>query len=381
MKHHESFSPAGSSLIAAFVSGLLLLFEGGPAFQAAPNISKPPVEIVLVESAQATTEAIARWKAEGFKGVALVLDDPAKEGAIGEAARRVLAGGLDLYWWIEVARNAKLAAAHPRWMAALGAHDDWQKNFPDHRERKFGEVAKAYPWVPICYREGFDAQLARVEGLLNRLPAGWRGVLLNDLQAGPSSCGCGNSQCRWAVDYHVHPTATKMEGNDVAVQFLSEIRRRVPGKEVIPAWTTECEEVDLPADKHQGRPGTGLCGTVGCATGTCPDMFSRQWTALESGHSGPIALLGLHRAFQRTRTEFGGGPSWLTNALAYLEKTVPAHDGKAVPKDRLWIVVEGDSAAEEASARKVAAESGVGAIIVARTRIDQSYEPRMIHTE
>src|SRR5439155_3508253 len=103
--------------------------------------------------------------------------------------------------------------------------------------------------------------------------------------------------------------------------------------------------------------------------------------ALESGHSGPIALLGLNRALQRTKPEFGGGPTWLTNALAYLEKTVPANGGKTIPRERLWMVVEGDSPAEEASARKIAAESGVGAVIVARTKIDQSYEPRMLHAE
>ena len=36
--------------------------------------------------------------------------------------------GLDLYSWIEVARNPKLAAAHPYRMAALGSNEDWQKS-------------------------------------------------------------------------------------------------------------------------------------------------------------------------------------------------------------------------------------------------------------
>jgi len=36
--------------------------------------------------------------------------------------------GLDLYSWIEVAWNPKLAAAHPHRMAALGSNEDWQKS-------------------------------------------------------------------------------------------------------------------------------------------------------------------------------------------------------------------------------------------------------------
>src|SRR6185436_11508363 len=129
-----------------------------------------------------------------------------------------------------------------------------------------------------AYREVFEGHLARIEQLLKRAPPGWRGLLLNDLQGGPSSCGCGNIQCRWAVDYHVRPTATKLAGENVAAKFIAEVRKRAGDKAVIPVWTTECEEVDLPADKHQGRPGTGLCGTVGCATGACGKEFSNQWS-------------------------------------------------------------------------------------------------------
>jgi hypothetical protein len=293
-------------------------------------------------------------------------------------ARHILEGGLDLYWWIEVARNPKMAASHPRWMAALGMHEDWQKNFPNFPEPGIGEVAKAFPWVPISYREAFDAHLGRIEQLLKRAPSGWRGLLLNDLQAGPSSCGCGNLQCRWAIDYHVRPTATKLEGDDAAARFVEEVRKRAGDKPIIPVWTTECEEVDLPADKHQGRPGTGLCGTVGCATGACPQAFTGQWSALVSSHDGPIGLLALHTALQRTQKEFGGGPGWATNAIAYLDKTLPANGGKAVSAGRLWVVVEDTPNAEEATARERARKAGVGAVIVTRTRIDQSYEPRMI---
>jgi hypothetical protein len=280
-----------------------------------------------------------------------------------------------------VARNPQMAEAHPRWMAALGSHEDWQKNFPNFPEPGFDEVAKAFPWVPIGYRETFDAHLTRIEQLLQRAPTGWRGVLLNDLQAGPSACGCGNLQCRWVLDYHVRSTATKLEGDDVAARFTAEVRKRVGDKAVVPIWATECAEVDLPSDKNQGRPGTGLCGTVGCATGACSEVFTRQWTALTSGNDRPVGLLALHTALRRTRREFGGGPLWVTNAVAYLDQTLPAHGGKSISPQRLWVVVEGLQPAEEATSRELAAKTGVGAVIVARSRIDQSYEPRMLRTK
>src|SRR5438034_2100780 len=361
------------------LAALLIAPRAASQVPVAPSQAKvTPVEIILVEAETVKPAAVSQWRQERFKAVAVVLDEQTGEARYRELARHISAGGLDLYCWIEVARNPKLAAAHPRWMAALGSHEDWQKSFPKFLEPGVGEVAKAFPWVPISYREAFDAHLARIEQLLKRAPPGWRGLLLNDLQAGPSSCGCGNLQCRWAVDYFVRPTATKMEGDDVAARFVAEVRKRAGDKTVIPVWTTECDEVDLPPDKHQGKRGTGLCGRVGCATGSCPEVFTRQWSALASGHDGAICLLALHTALQRTRKEFGGGPGWVTNAIAYLDKTLPANGGKAVSSDRLWVVVEDTRNAEGVSARELATKAGVGAVIVARAKIDQSYEPRMI---
>ena len=359
----------GTFLRRALFAVFLALFL--PAF---PTADAAPKEIVLVEPQAVSTQALAGWKSESFSAVAVILDDAVDVTFARTLNSRVAESGMDLYWWIEVARNPTLANAHPRWMASLGSHNDWQKNFPSVRKPGPNEVAKAFPWVPIGYREAFDAHLARIERLLKRLPPGASGILLNDMQAGPSSCGCGNVLCRWALDYHVPSTATKLEGHDVAARFLAEVRKRLGIRKIIPVWTTECETVDLPPDKQDGQRGTGLCGTVGCATGACPEKFRQQWAPLTAGQDGPVALLGLHRALQRTQPQFGGGPAWTTNALAYLDQTAPTK----VPRDRLWLVVEGASATEEAAARKLAAVADVSAVIVARVRIDQSYEPRII---
>ena len=365
-------------LVVTLVVLLIALATTSPVAAAPGPVKAAPFEIVLVQPEAVTPGSISQWKQEGFKAVAVVLDERASEAVYRAAGRQVSDGGLDLYCWIEVARNPGLAAAHPRWMAALGMHEDWQKNFSNLPEPKTGEVAKAFPWVPIGYREAFEAHLKRIEQLLKRAPSGWRGLLLNDLQAGPSSCGCGNLLCRWAIDYDVRPTATKLEGDDVAARFIAEVRKRVGEKSIIPVWTTECEEVDLPAKNNQGRPGTGLCGTVGCAVGTCPRAFTRQWSAITAGNDGSVGLLALPTALQRTQKEFGGGPGWVTNAMTYLQRTVPANGGKMIASDRLWVVVDDSPAAGGITSRKLAAQAGVGAVIVARTSIDQSYEPRMI---
>src|SRR5436190_2915738 len=330
-----------------------------------------PLQLILVEPKTVTPAQISEWKKDGYKGVAVVLDEDTGDADYRGLPRRAAEGNLELYWWIEVGRNPKLAAAHPKWMASLGSHEDWLKRFPSVPRPAADEVAKAYPWVPISYQESFDAHLRRIEGLLERAPDGAKGLLLNDLQGGPSSCGCGNVLCRWAADYHVRPTATKLEGDFTAGRFVSEVRKRAGKQAVIPVWTTECEQVDLPANKRQGQAGTGLCGMVPCAVGGCPESVSGQWSGLLSMYEGPVGLLALHTALQRTHAQFGGGPQWVTDAIAYPNQTVSPYKGKTVTADRLWIVVE-------ESARETAAKAGVGAVIVARAKIDQSYEPRIV---
>jgi hypothetical protein len=64
-----------------------------------------------------------------------------------------------------------------------------------------------------------------------------------------------------------------------------------------------------------------------------------------------------------------------------LDQTLPANGVKAISAQRLWLVVEGFRPDEEVTARELAAKAGVGAVIVARAKIDQSYEPRMLRTK
>ncbi|MBI4325395.1 MAG: hypothetical protein HY674_09040 [Chloroflexi bacterium] len=348
--------------------------------RAGPDSAPSPHEIVLVEPAAVTDQNLADWKKEGFKGVAVVLDESHEEAAYSKAAQVTLEAKLDLFYWIEVGRNPQMAAAHPEWMASLGMHDDWQKRFPKAALPKKGEVAKAFPWVPITYQEAFEAHLVRINRLLELVPKEYRGLLLNDLQVGPASCGCGNLQCRWATDYQVPATATPLVGSDIAARFVTAVRQRTGAKAIIPVWTTECEDVDLPADKRADGKSTGYCGAVACHHGLCPIEFAKQWEALDKSHQGPIALLALHREFERARPEYGGGAGWVKAAVEYLGK-IPVQEGNiSLAKDRLWLVVQGYdcSSDEEKAARQAAVKAGAGVVVVARTRIDQSYEPRLV---
>jgi hypothetical protein len=238
---------------------------------------------------------------------------------------------------------------------------------------------KAFPWVPINYKEAFDAHIKRLEQLLRAAPTNYAGLLLNHLQGGPSSCGCGNLQCRWATDYHVPATGTRLS-DDAAAQFVGAVQKLVGGKSVVPVWTTECEHVDLPVSKRDDRKSTGLCGTVGCATGLCPKEFAKQWASLTKDHRHDVALLALHNDLARTNTAFAHGPSWIPRALAYLDETLREEAKTSFPRDRTWLVVQGATRDEERAARKAAAATGAANVIFSRVRLDQSFEPRVVRS-
>src|SRR5688572_23447662 len=132
--------------------------------QAADN-SAPPTYL-LVDPDDINETKVAAWKEEGFNAVVLTLDERYEPAAYMAASNAITANGFDVYYWIEVGRNPKFASEHPEWMASLGSHDDWRKQFPKAPELKKGEVAKAWPWTPIAYRDAFDAHIKRIETLL-----------------------------------------------------------------------------------------------------------------------------------------------------------------------------------------------------------------------
>ena len=359
-----------------FLVALMLYALAAEPARANAQAKATPFEALIVEVKTVDPIKVSAWKKEGFRAVILMIDEQQEPAALTQAAQAIASESLDLYYWIEVGRNPALARERPRWMAALGMHNDWRLRFPKVRALAEGEVAKAWPWVPIGYQESFEFHLKRIGQILKRAPAGYKGVLLNDIQGGPASCGCGNVQCRWAVDYEVPSTATKITEPNIAGRFVTEVSRSFPGKEIIPVWAPECDEEDLPADKRpKGAWGTGYCAGVPCFD-FCRKRFAEQWAPLCTARTGPIGVLLLQREFERERKEYGETGGWITHAVEYLEKRNP----KPIPRQRLWLVVQGYDVKpeQEAEIRRLAGGMGAGAVAVARGRIDQSYEPRIV---
>ncbi|MGI8603043.1 MAG: hypothetical protein ACR2OZ_08585 [Verrucomicrobiales bacterium] len=316
---------------------------------------------ILVAAAQLTTERIETLRAENPAVVAINISDGSGDAA---AARRVLDAGLPLYYWIEIGRCPELADAHPEWMASIQTHTEWRRGFPDFPKEREGEVVKAYPWVPVLYRETVAAHLARVGKLLGDLPPA-RGIFLNDLQGPPSACGCGHMLCRWTTDYGPIKTATPL-GPDAAAKFCAEVGKLSPNAEIIPVWTSECEEPDRAT----------VCGGVNCYRGTCWKEWTRQTTPL-AAECPRIAALLPYKLFERDLPHYGGEGAWVAHAIKSFGDTPQGQH--PVPAQRLIAVVQGwDVTAKEVEAQKQhAAKSGCGGVLVAMSPLEQSWEPRI----
>ena len=328
---------------------------------------KPAMRGVLVRPERVTSEFLAAWKAKGVTEIVVPLDEVTKRHW-GSITKVVEQAGMMLWPWVEVARNPMMADAHPDWMAALGGHhDDWRRRFPKAPRAKPGEVIKAWPWVPIGYAPAFNAHRERVKALLGDLPGTWPGVFLNDLQAGPSSCGCGNDQCRWALDYGAPQTAAKTPGDDSAARVVAELLVHYPGKMIIPVWVTECEPVDLP----NAKDGTGLCGGVSCAKGDCWPRYVRNWNPIRKSTTGPIALALWPETFGRDPTR------WIESPIDLFQK--PPRGGTSLAPEKTIAIVQ---AWEKPPAFVDAVLDRIKRIpsgyVLALDPIDQSWEPRAV---
>lgn len=313
-----------------------------------------------INAALVTPDQAAKLTAsneEGFTGAVLYLREGEFEVAR-KAAGLIVEAGLALYYWIEVGRNTHLATAHPEWMASVQTHTEWRREFPDFPKESATQVVKTYPWVPVLYQESFPAHLERVRALLKGLP-GARGLFLNDLQGAPSACGCGNNRCRWTADYGSRTTATTI-GPNAAADFVSAVQKAAPGLEVIPVWTTECDE-------HEPA-----CGGVPCFTGRCWKEYARQIAPVEK-LSRRLGVMLPPAVSDRSILS----PS--ANALRSFTEVLPANRGPEIASGRLIAVVPGAelAAGELKRQRGLCRAAGVTNTIVSLTKIDQSWEPRL----
>jgi hypothetical protein len=343
------------------------------AARAAAQNSPPAPEFrgALLSARDVDEARLRKLQEEGFTAVLVMLQDASGEQASRQrtAADLVLRSRLELHYWIEVARCPELADAHPDWMASLQTHDEWRRLFPDAPRPAADEVAKTYPWVPILSREPFQAQLNRVKTLLGEMPQP-TGLFLNDLQGAPSACGCGSPLCRWTSDYGDKRTTTPL-ADDAAAQFVKAVERFVPDSEVIPVWTTECELHDGAQD--------GACAGVDCFNGICWKAYTRQLMPVQQT-SKRLAVLVPFRAFQRDLPIYGPQAGWIQHAIASFAEMPPEHGGEAVSASRLIAVLQGwDVPADDVAAQiAMARGAGAGGYIVAQTRIEQGWQPRIV---
>lgn len=341
---------------------------------APPKLSK--LSGALIKPTDASPARLHELKSSGVNTVIFKLNDPTHDSKHNEkeTIRVATAGarqaGLTFAYWVEVARSTKLADERPEWMASLQTHNEWRRFFPETPQLKANEVAKTYPWVPILSREPFTAQRERVLSLLADLPTP-KLIFLNDLQGAPSACGCGNPLCRWTSDYGDRRTTVPL-GDDAAALFVSTIQKASPDSEVIPVWTTECEE-------HDGAP-AGLCAGVGCFDGICWKAYTRQLMPLAET-TKRVAVLATYKQFQRDIPHYGtADASWIGFAIATFETMPPRHNGKSISASRIIAVVQGwDVSAKEIAAQRASAvKAGANGCVVAYDEIEQSWTPKVL---
>ncbi len=342
-------------------------------FSSAQAADEPPSRLrgALLTAEMASHSRLAELREGGYTAVVLAIDGdaPAARQADQDAAGRISAAGLELWYWIEIGRYPQLADEQPRWMASLQGHQEWRRYFKDFPQPKAGEVVKIYPWVPILYREAFAAHLARVKEMLAARPAA-QGLLLNDLQGPPSACGCGNPVCRWTADYGPIKTATPL-GDDAAARFVAEVEKLAVGEtRVVPVWTTECEAHDVAKD--------ALCAGVGCYRGICWKAYCRQLGPLAE-QSTTIGALLLYKEFGQDTAAYPQPAGWVGHALRGFQTMPPQNGAKGVEPQRLVAVVQGWGVAadELAAQRKQVETAGAAGLIVAFAKIDQSWSPRI----
>lgn len=369
----------GAAAIALAPAALLLALQTAPAGPSAGSARASPFQIsTLLDPDAATPEKLEALGQAGTTTIVFPVERAAGAKSAQAAART---RGMKVGLWVEVARAPDLAAVHPEWMTSLQGHDVWRRAFPDRREPFADEVTKARPWVPVNTKEGFAAQLERVVPLI--AAAAQHGpidfVFLNDLQGGPSACGCGNLLCRWSTDDGPRRTTNALS-DEAARDFVRSVDEKLaqqfggksPVAAMIPVVTPECEA----ADHGEG----GHCAGVQCFDSECWPAFWKQVTPLAAGDR-TIGLLLLSRTFGRAAGDTAA-PDWIRSRLDALAGPDARRVGPPIPASQCLVVIEADGRAAAAQAELFAARAaGASGVLVSEIPLDQSFTPWIVPLE
>ena len=369
--------PNASSLFV-FAIGLLAaltLAESAEAYQedatkqkksARPMLSKTE-HAVLLSPDQVRDDGAKSWREKGYQ-VVLLVDELNAETETAANEIKLTFGTVEYFF--EVGRSPKLADRHPNWMASVQGHSEWRRLFPKTPRPKKDEVVKVYPWVPVFYKEAFNAHLERIKKSLAFLPRPGR-IWLNDIQGAPTACGCGHPLCRWTADYGPIKTGTTI-GDSAPADFVKSVQLLDPTARVIPIMTSECEKADK--DSH--------CGGVGCFEGICWKAFTKQLD-LVSPLASEIGVACFYKEFGRDLKRYGGTANWTKLALRSFEEMPKKRNGKGVAVNRLVAVLQGWGVTDEELTKQieVARSQSPAGILVCKTKLDQSWKPKLIQVE
>ena len=113
--------------------------------------------------------------------------------------------------------------------------------------------------------------------------------------------------------------------------------------------------------------------------GVCWKAYVAQLMPLEQ-NSPQLAVLVPYREFQRDLPVYGQKAGWIRQAVESFVTMPRRNGGRAIEASRLITVLQGWNVdeAEVAAQIEVATDSGTAGYIVAYSKIEQNWEPRVV---
>jgi len=329
----------------------------------------------LVQAAQVDSALLTRARQDQRDTIVLALDEDTDRAGFGTAVQAVRAAGLQAAVWIEVGRDPAAAEAHPDWLNTPW-HPEWLKAFPAWRTPE-GAMPAVMPWISVHTRAVFDYALNRIATLLNRLPG--REVLaalfLNDVQGGPSGCGCGNALCRsWDVSpgTKVAPSPFTHTEDYFTVRFVEAVTAAHPDLTIVPVICSECEIGVTIGGLANPDLMTGHCHGITCGN-PCGGVYYPGLVRALAGQP-LVGLLSFYRLFGRDRALYGDEAAWCAAIFDGYRQQNPT--GAVVALVQGWNLPTEFIAAQTEQARR----GGASGELIALFPVDQSWWPVAVPT-